>query len=87
MEKRVLEEVDPRTGRDAESQRLRVLIPITIPLGYGAPRDDQKIDGWSLGCLLAELLVGVALFRGKTVAQVSRRCSGRKVSALDDQPP
>ena len=31
---------------------------------------DQKIDMWSLGCLLAELLIGVALFRGETVAQV-----------------
>ena len=31
---------------------------------------DEKIDVWSLGCLIAELLMGVPLFQGATVAQV-----------------
>lgn len=31
---------------------------------------DEKIDVWSLGCVVAELLIGVPLFRGATVAQV-----------------
>ena len=32
----------------------------------GATRYDEKIDIWSAGCILAELLLGKALFSGKT---------------------
>ena len=31
---------------------------------------DEEIDVWSLGCLIAELLIGAPLFQGATVAQV-----------------
>ena len=32
----------------------------------GATRYDEKVDIWSAGCILAELLIGKALFSGKT---------------------